>query len=177
MLQANVIKQPVFKSAKDQALEYSAMVLSLDCRTAVRPSPLHLSAIVVATCSSIPGRKEGGGFPELGLASACCIHSGTLIQGRQPKRTGVWVGDEKIAAIGVQISAGIARHGLALNVATSLSHFDHIVPCGLPDFKVTSIQALNKQPDMELCSQILRHAFKIQFRYESVEDIAPQEVC
>ena len=53
--------------------------------------------------------------------------------------TGVWVGDGKIAAIGVKISRGVAFHGLAINVNTDLSYFSHIVPCGIPDLRVTSI--------------------------------------
>jgi lipoyl(octanoyl) transferase len=51
--------------------------------------------------------------------------------GRIPKLTGVWVGERKIAAIGVHISRWITSHGFALNVSTDLSYFHYIVPCGL----------------------------------------------
>ena len=54
--------------------------------------------------------------------------------------TGVWVNDAKIAAIGVKISKGIAFHGFALNINTDLSFYDHIVPCGINDKKITSMQ-------------------------------------
>ena len=55
------------------------------------------------------------------------------------KPTGVWVGDAKIAAIGVRVSRGVTMHGFALNVNPDLSYFNHIVPCGMPDASVTSI--------------------------------------
>src|SRR6478735_5884616 len=61
---------------------------------------------------------------------------------RVPRLTGVWVGDEKIAAIGVRIARGRTRHGLALNVSPDLGMFAHIVPCGIRDRGVTSMAAL-----------------------------------
>ena len=59
--------------------------------------------------------------------------------GLVPGLTGVWVGDAKIAAIGVKISRGVAHHGFALNVNTDLTYFDHIIPCGITDRAVTSL--------------------------------------
>ncbi|MCL0028565.1 lipoyl(octanoyl) transferase LipB [Dehalococcoidia bacterium] len=53
--------------------------------------------------------------------------------------TGVWIGDAKIAAIGVKISRGVSMHGFAINVDPDLSYFDHIVPCGMPKANVTSV--------------------------------------
>ena len=53
--------------------------------------------------------------------------------------TGVWVGDRKIAAIGVKVSRRVTTHGFALNICPDLSYFDHIVPCGMPDAGVTSL--------------------------------------
>ncbi|MDP6380187.1 MAG: lipoyl(octanoyl) transferase LipB [Phycisphaerae bacterium] len=56
--------------------------------------------------------------------------------------TGVWVGREKVAAIGIAITRWVTYHGVALNVSTDLSHFGLIVPCGLSDRTVTSIEKL-----------------------------------
>lgn len=73
-----------------------------------------------------------------------------IAAGVEPGLTGVWVGDAKIAAIGVKISRGIAHHGLALNVDPDLSWYNHIIPCGLADRPVTAMaQVLGGQgPDM-----------------------------
>ena len=84
-------------------------------------------------------------------------------------RTGIWVagdGEEsgdgnnpvgrKIAAIGVRISRGVAMHGLALNVSTDLSMFDHIVPCGMPGLDVTSIEAeQGAAPPVKIVAEVL----------------------
>ncbi|CAN0892405.1 Octanoyltransferase LIP2p2, chloroplastic [Linum grandiflorum] len=56
--------------------------------------------------------------------------------------TGVWFGDEKLAAVGVKVSRWITYHGIALNVATDLTPFDWIVPCGIKNRKVGSIKSL-----------------------------------
>ncbi len=61
---------------------------------------------------------------------------------RSPGRTGVWVGDEKLASIGVRASRWITSHGLALNVGPDLSGFDRIVPCGLAGVRMTSLARL-----------------------------------
>ena len=59
--------------------------------------------------------------------------------GRVPKYTGVWVDDRKIASIGVHARSWVTWHGFALNVSTDLSYFDAMVPCGIPEVRMTSI--------------------------------------
>lgn len=86
---------------------------------------------------------------------------------RVPGLTGVWVGEEKLAAIGVRISRWVTSHGFALNHTTDLSDFDLIVPCGLSQSGVTSLDRLGCLADrVEVEDRIVRHLVDV-FGYES----------
>jgi lipoyl(octanoyl) transferase len=61
---------------------------------------------------------------------------------RDPENAGVWIGDAKIAAVGVNVSKGVTTHGMALNVDPDLSAYERMVPCGLPFHRVTSLSEL-----------------------------------
>jgi lipoate-protein ligase B len=64
---------------------------------------------------------------------------GIAAEPRRHPHTGIWVGDAKIASIGVRVSAGISTHGLAVNVDNDLTPFEWIVPCGIDHVRMTSI--------------------------------------
>ncbi|MGY8781536.1 MAG: lipoyl(octanoyl) transferase LipB [Fidelibacterota bacterium] len=78
--------------------------------------------------------------------------------------TGVWVGDEKIAAQGVRISRWVTMHGFALNVNPDLSFYEGIIPCGIFDHGVTSMeQFLGEKQDMETVKQVVIEKFNQHF--------------
>jgi len=88
--------------------------------------------------------------------------------------TGVWVGDEKIAAIGIRTSQWVTSHGIALNVHTDLDYFDLIVPCGLRSRGVTSLSRIqgSRAPRLhEVQSRFILHFGRIFDR--SMHETAP----
>jgi len=77
--------------------------------------------------------------------------------------TGVWVGGEKIAAIGVKVARWMTMHGFALNVNTDLSYFDRIIPCGIFHKGVTSTEQLlgRRLPVDEVARKIAHHFLEV----------------
>ncbi|TMG33149.1 MAG: lipoyl(octanoyl) transferase LipB [Chloroflexi bacterium] len=87
-----------------------------------------------------------------------------ILAGRLEGYTGVWLGDRKIAAIGVKVSQGVTTHGFALNVSTDLSLFTHILACGLPDKGVTSMALeLGVAPPMAAVEDAIISRFSRRF--------------
>ena len=90
--------------------------------------------------------------------------------GRIEGLTGVWIGDEKICAMGIRCSRWVTMHGFALNVNTDLSYFNHIVPCGIENKAVTSLnKVLGHDVDPgEVRKHLLKHfsdVFDIEVKY------------
>ena len=87
---------------------------------------------------------------------------------RRQGRVGVWVSlgrdeEEKIAAIGIRVRRWVTYHGVSLNVAPDLSHYDGIVACGVPEHGVTSLEALGVQTDMSEIDAVLKEKFNALF--------------
>jgi lipoyl(octanoyl) transferase len=91
------------------------------------------------------------------MIRACADYG--IVAGRIQGLTGTWVGADKIGAIGIRISRWITSHGFAFNVMTNLDHFGLIVPCGLAEGGVTSIEKATGQavaiPEVE--DALVRH--------------------
>lgn len=98
-----------------------------------------------------------------------------IVAASDSRPTGVWVGDAKIAAIGVRVSRGATMHGAALNVCTDLSYFDHIVPCGMPSAKVTSMREQGVALDVSRAVDILAPHFARVFSCSLVRS-TPEEI-
>ncbi|MEA2788555.1 MAG: lipoyl(octanoyl) transferase [Acetobacteraceae bacterium] len=96
---------------------------------------------------------------------------------RREGRVGIWVSDpttgaeSKIGAIGVRISRWVSWHGVALNIEPNLAHFGGIVPCGLPQYSVTSLAALGIPVSMHDADVALRSA------WEEVFETAADPTC
>lgn len=89
---------------------------------------------------------------------------------RKEGLTGVWVGEEKVAAMGIKVSHWITMHGFALYVYPNLSHFDLIVPCGIHDKGVTSLQnLLGQEVTLQEVVPVVVNSFANVFNLRPVE--------
>ena len=87
-----------------------------------------------------------------------------IFSNRKEGLTGVWVDDEKIAALGVRISRWVTMHGLAININTDLRYYDSIIPCGIFEYGITSMKnILGYSIDMSLVKEELIKQFKLIF--------------
>jgi lipoyl(octanoyl) transferase len=105
-----------------------------------------------------------------------CAYYG-LNSGRVPKFTGVWLDNRKIAAIGIKVSRWITMHGFAFNINTDLSLFSGIIPCGISDKEVTSLQReLKREIKIDEVKTLLVKNFKEIFNYDEVKFLSKEEL-
>jgi len=95
-----------------------------------------------------------------------------ITAGRDLKHRGVWVGNEKITAIGISIHKAVTMHGFAFNINTNLDHFNWIIPCGITDKGVTSIKKITgRNQKMEKLKDLTGKYLAQIFNYEDIEII------
>ncbi len=99
-----------------------------------------------------------------------------ITAGRSPGETGVWIDpgrpgkERKICAMGVRCSRWITMHGFALNVNTDLSYFDHIIPCGIQNKRVTSLKAeAGKEVSINEVKERLKENFENVFQVRLID--------
>lgn len=96
---------------------------------------------------------------------------------RVEKYTGVWLDDRKICAIGIKVSRWITMHGFAFNVNTDLKLFNGIIPCGITDKDVTSLnRELNKEINLFEVKEKIIHHFSAEFNYDQIEFKSKEEI-
>ena len=89
------------------------------------------------------------------------LQSFEIDAGTREGKTGIWIEDRKICAIGVAVKSWITYHGLALNINPDLSHFQGIIPCGITDGSVTSLQnEISTLPEKKL----IKERFVVEFK-------------
>lgn len=104
--------------------------------------------------------------------------------GRDPKHRGVWIDNEKIAAVGIAIRQGVSMHGFAFNITTDLNHFQWIIPCGISDRGVTSLEKLTGRSgrtgpaDLDAAADSFARRFAAIYGYDGIafEKISPREI-
>lgn len=101
-----------------------------------------------------------------------------IAAGRSLGRTGVWVGEEKIASLGIHVSRWVTRHGFALNINMDLAPFEMIVPCGIQGAKMTSMtQELSRPISVREVMVVLSERFEVEFGVSLLPTSLPELFC
>ena len=100
-----------------------------------------------------------------------------LLGSRVDKYTGVWIEDRKICAIGIKVSRWITMHGFAFNINTDLNLFEGIIPCGISDKDVTSLnRELKNEIQIQEVKEKIIHHFSNVFNYHKIEFKSKEEI-
>ncbi len=95
---------------------------------------------------------------------------------RDRANRGVWVGSDKIAALGVRVTEGVTMHGFALNVRTDLAHYDGIVPCGIRGKGVTSLHLSVPSVTLDEAKMRIAQRFAETFGYATCRAVSATEL-
>ena len=149
---AGPVVQPVLNPPKSCASEA--------CKAGEFRQVLSNQSVGVLAGSPLLG---AGWFGEVGLSIQ--LLAGLGIEARRfAPHTGAWVGDEKVAAIGVKIRKWVSLHGIALNCSNDLKEFGLIIPCGISNYGVTSVsRLLHRTFSVEEAKPLATRAFESVF--------------
>lgn len=97
--------------------------------------------------------------------------------GRKEKYTGVWIENRKICAIGIKVSRWITMHGFAFNINTNLDLYNGIIPCGISDKEVTSLEReLDKKIEIDFVKEKVINNFRKVFEYNIINIVNSNEL-
>ena len=88
-----------------------------------------------------------------------CLESFGFESGQKEGLTGVWVDDDKICAMGVRLSKWVTMHGFALNLNPDMTYFDGMIPCGIFEYGVTSLQELDIEFELDTVLTNIMNSF------------------
>jgi lipoyl(octanoyl) transferase len=107
----------------------------------------------------------------------CAVLAGFgVVAATDSKKRGVWVGDNKIAAIGVRVTRHVTMHGFSLNVATDLANYSGIIPCGIKDRGITSLDLLSRDATMDRVKIAVVENFARRFQYAGIRRLSQAEL-
>ena len=95
---------------------------------------------------------------------------------RRERLTGVWIGSRKVASIGVGIKRWVTWHGFAVNIATDLTRFDSIVPCGIEGCAMTSLAREGTSLSVDQFADLVEQEFGAEFGYSEVDTAGISEL-
>jgi lipoate-protein ligase B len=105
------------------------------------------------------------------------LHEYGLEGAIDPERPGVWIGRDKVAALGIAISHGVTYHGFALNVDPDLRYFEYMIPCGIPDRGATSItRQIGRAVTVEDAEARIARCFSRIFEMEPQYDLSAADL-
>lgn len=114
-----------------------------------------------------PERDLHGYLRRLEAALIVALEAVGIVAQSQPGHTGVWIGAEKIASLGVAVRGWVTWHGFALNLTGGLKPFDLINPCGIPDLAVTSVaKVLGREIGRRRLQKLIVESFLTEFARE-----------
>ncbi len=110
------------------------------------------------------------------------VHQFGIQAGRKAKYPGAWVNDAKIGAMGIAVRKWTTMHGISLNVCPDLRHFSFIVPCGIANHRVTSMEQILRKPiDMSAVRHEMRRQFSQIFQMSlqsaHLEELIEEDAC